>query len=422
VSQRAGLAVAAGHLASSASRRLGRGAGDAIGGVVALKLDPDLLAELTAGRRVAYVSGTNGKTTTTCLLAAAVRTTGPVATNATGSNLPRGLVSALLADASPTAVLEVDEAHLPRVLGATPGAVVVLLNLSRDQLDRLTETRRLAAAWRQALEADPHAAVVANADDPLVVYAAEAAAAAGRVTWVAAGSRWNLDAAACPRCTAPLDREGGSWRCPACGLDRPVPGTWFEETEICVAGQRRPLRLGLPGRANRANAAMALTAARLWGVDVDRALPAVAAVDAVAGRYAVQGPPGRHYRLLLAKNPAGWLEALDILQAWGPRPGGQDGPVVVSINARGPDGRDTSWLWDVPFERLRGRTVVCAGERALDVALRLRYADVARTVLADPQQAIEHALDRSPSRGDPDAPVLDVVANYTAFHRLKAAP
>ncbi len=134
---------------------------------------------------MAVVSGTNGKTTTTRMLAVAIADRlGPIATNATGANMPAGHVAALVADpTAPTAVLEVDEGYVDRMLEAVHPSVVVLLNLSRDQLDRVAEVRLVAERWRRALsrltdgaEADlPAPVVVANADDPLVAWAAAAA-------------------------------------------------------------------------------------------------------------------------------------------------------------------------------------------------------------------------------------------------------
>ena len=128
------------------------------------------VVRLAVGRRVVLVSGTNGKTTTSHLLAAALRTSGPVAHNATGSNMADGAVAALAAarDAE-YAVLEVDEWHLAEVTRAVQPAVMVLLNLTRDQLDRGTEVRAVAAAVGAALARLPGALVVANADDPMVV-------------------------------------------------------------------------------------------------------------------------------------------------------------------------------------------------------------------------------------------------------------
>jgi UDP-N-acetylmuramyl tripeptide synthase len=173
---------------------------------------------------------------------------------------------------------------------------------------------------------------------------------------------------------------------------------------IVGPGERHTdLRLSLPGRANQANAAMALTVAGILGADPARAAAAMSEVAEVVGRYAVVEVDGRQARLLLAKNPAGWLEVFDFLR---PPPL----PVVVVINARIADGRDPSWLWDVPFERLAGRLVVASGERSRDLAVRLRYANVEHVHAPDPVLAVAAT----------GAPSVDVVANYTAFQALRA--
>src|SRR5690242_1410487 len=188
---RAKLATSLTRSAAALSRATGRGDGSVIGGRIGLLIDPDLLANLAAGREIALVSGTNGKTTTTRLATAAMGVLGPVATNSLGANMPTGHTSAL-AKAGHTryAVLEVDEHYLAQVLAATAPRVVALLNLSRDQLDRAKEVAMMAALWREALARHP-TPVVANADDPMVTWAAwDVAGAAAPVTWVAAGQRW----------------------------------------------------------------------------------------------------------------------------------------------------------------------------------------------------------------------------------------
>ncbi len=141
------LASATTRAVNATSRRLGRGQGTVAGGRAGLKLDPKLLEHLSAGRQVALVTGTNGKTTTTRLLTVALGVSGDdVVSNETGSNMPPGHVAALAGTDAPRAVLEVDEAYLPRVLTSTSAAAVVLLNLSRDQLDRTNEVRMVAGA------------------------------------------------------------------------------------------------------------------------------------------------------------------------------------------------------------------------------------------------------------------------------------
>jgi lipid II isoglutaminyl synthase (glutamine-hydrolysing) len=404
VPARTRLAAGIGLATASVSRRLGRGGGSVIGGRAILAVDPAALDRLAAGRSIALVSGTNGKTTTTSLLAAALGGGDQMVTNLLGANLPPGLTAALAAGRpGQPAALEVDEAWLERVVAATRPRVVALLNLSRDQLDRNNEVRTLAAAWRRTFGSHTDVTVVANADDPLVCWGA---GLAGDVVWVGAGQPWTDDAAGCPQCGGRIDFAGAGvtgWSCRDCDLARPPLQVQMEGPAVVWADGTTVIPdLNLPGRANRANAAMALATAAVLGVDRSSAGQALGALDEVVGRYAVVHANGVRARLLLAKNPAGWLEVFDFLR---PAPL----PVVVAINARIADGRDPSWLWDVPFERLRGRLVVATGERSRDMAVRLRYAEVDHLHEPDPVQAIAAA----------GGAEVDVVANYTSFQQLR---
>ena len=428
---RARAAVLVTRGVNALSRHLGTGSGTVAGGHAGLAVDPELLAHLAAGRRVALVTGTNGKTTTTRLLAVAVEgALGPAATNATGSNMPQGHVTAL-ATSPPgaAAVLEVDEGYVPGLVASLTPDVVVLLNLSRDQLDRTNEVRMVASRWRRALADAPRTVAVANADDPLVAWAAQVAA---RPVWVAAGLSWRADAVGCPACEGRIvfaEPPAAGWSC-TCGFSRPAPDVWIEGEDLVTAGGRRTrLRLQLPGRFNRLNAAMAAAAAGALGVPADEAVARMGTVGEVAGRFALVTVGGSRARLMLAKNPAGWVELLDLVCP------GHD-PVVVGINARAADGRDPSWLWDVPFERLAGRFVVATGERCRDLAVRLRYAEVDHRAVPDPVAAVRLAAMRLGAgrrgAGTAGAPVdvmavdgapvdgapVDVIGNYTAFHDL----
>src|SRR3954452_555200 len=401
------LALFAERAASGTSRRLGRGSGEMIGGKVALKVDPDVLAAVAADRPAACVSGTNGKTTTTRMLAAALGVNGPVASNSGGANMTPGVIHALARPPldSPAA-LEVDEIWLPQVARQVHPRAVALLNISRDQLDRSNETRRIAMLWRAlGTELGAGCTAVANCDDPLVVFAAEGFA---RQVWVSAGQNWTADAMVCPVDAALLSREGADWSCGSCGFRRPQPEiTVTGIDEVTWRGEPRRVQLTLPGRVNVGNAAIAAATAGTFGVDVDRALAAMAGLDAVQGRYSIAPVGGgRRARLLLAKNPAGWVEMLELLDS------GPTRPVVVDFNSRTADGRDPSWLWDVPFERLAGREVLVCGERREDVSVRLAYADVPHAL----HDSVEAAA-RAASTVDGDD-LVNVVANYTAFRDL----
>jgi lipid II isoglutaminyl synthase (glutamine-hydrolysing) len=399
---RAKIATTVGGAAATVSRLTGRD-GSVIGGIVGLRLQPDLLSLLAQGRQIVLVTGTNGKTTTTRLITAALSALGQeIASNMYGANMEAGLTSALSrAPDAPLAVLETDEKYIPAMVRATRPRVVVLLNLSRDQMDRAAEIWLLARRWRDALAAAPNCRVVANADDPLVAWAASGAR---QVTWVAAGQRWREDSWCCPHCGAHLQRDGDDWSCRECPNRRP-PVSWVlaGETVIDPSGRTRPIELALPGRANRSNAVVALAVAEAFGVTVPNALRELRSVTSVAGRYTQVRRNGCDVRLLLAKNPAGWLEALDVLA---PPPV----PVLLAVNAQGPDGRDTSWLWDVDYRRLRDRVVLVGGERKLDLAVRLEADGVPFRLVNDIDEAISAA----------GAPNLDVLANYTAFQQYRA--
>ena len=404
------VAALAGRMVAEVSRRAGAGEGSVIGGRVTLALDPRALEVMSSGHQVALVSGTNGKTTTTRLLAAALATRGPVSSNSAGANLLPGLVSAMSWE-KPGAIvaLEVDEGLLAAAVETIHPAVVVLLNLSRDQLDRIGEVRLHAESWRRTLEKSPGTTVVANVDDPLVVWAA---GSSEQVIWVGTGQRWRSDAAACPNCGSrirwspePVDGTGVPWACTSCELARPSPGMWLEGVDLaCADGRRFPIRLRLPGWCNRANATMAAAGVVALGLDAGWAVRAMSRVGAVSGRYEVVCVDDVSVRLLLAKNPAGWAETLDLIR---PPPV----PVVVGINARVADGRDPSWLWDVPFERLRGRLVVATGERGRDLAVRLRYAEVSHMFVPTYTEAVHAA----------GGPEIDLAANYTSFQDARAA-
>lgn len=396
-------ALALGSAARWASRVSGRGAGAMIGGLVAMTLDRSILRQLGAGRRTAVVTGTNGKSTTTRMVAAALRTLAPVATNGKGANMDAGLVAALAADRhAPLAALEVDEMHVPHVADALKPAVIVLLNLSRDQLDRVGEINHIERTLRAGLARHPGAVIVANCDDVLMT---SAAYDSPNVVWVAAGGGWANDSVSCPRSGEVIVREGSQWHSTGTDFTRPTPQWWYDDEKLYGPdGFAAPMRLALPGTVNRGNAAQAVAAAVAMGADPAAALAAVSGVDEVAGRYRTVRIGDHTARMLLAKNPAGWQEALSMVDKTA-------AGVVISVNGQVPDGEDLSWLWDVRFERFEGTSVVAAGERGTDLAVRLGYAGVEHSLVHDTIAAIESC---PPGH-------VEVVANYTAFLQLQRA-
>jgi len=396
-------ALGAGAAARWASRATGRGAGAMIGGLVAMTLDRTVLRQLGSGRRSVIVTGTNGKSTTTRMTAAALATIGGVATNSEGANMDAGLVAALAgARDAPLAALEVDEMHVPHVADAVDPAVIVLLNLSRDQLDRVGEINHIERTLRTGLARHPTAVIVANCDDVLMT---SAAYDCPNVVWVAAGGSWAGDSVSCPRSGEVIMREGSHWRSTGTDFARPTPQWWVDDENLYgPAGLVIPMRLSLPGAVNRGNAAQAVAAAVAMGADPAAAVAAVSGIDEVAGRYRTVRIGDHTARLLLAKNPAGWQEALSMVDKTA-------AAVVISVNGQVPDGEDLSWLWDVRFEHFGSTAVVAAGERGTDLAVRLGYAGVEHTLVHETLAAIESC---PPGH-------VEVVANYTAFLQLQRA-
>lgn len=405
---RSTAAKSAANLATRASRATGRGSGGMIGGLIARAIDPGIMSSLGGGRPAVLVTGTNGKSTTTRMLAAAVGSKYSVATNGGGDNMDAGIVSALIA--APKAeriVLEVDELHVPAVADNLNPEALVLLNLTRDQLDRVGEINKIERALRGAVEKHPDMLVVANCDDVLMT---SVAYDAKNVVWVSAGAGWVGDAVTCPRTGGHIVHTGDDWYAVKPLADgrefrRPTP-TWTITPEgIETADGTTALDLKLPGRANRGNATQAVAAA-IEGFDVPltEAVKAAEDVDNVAGRYSTVQLGDRQVHLLLAKNPAGWQEALTMVDR------SAEG-LVIAVNGQVADGEDLSWLWDVRFEDFESLSVKAAGERGTDLAVRLLYADIDHELIADPVKAIRAC---PPGR-------VEVLANYTAFRDLKKA-
>ena len=376
-----------------------------IGGLVALKVDPNIMAKLAGERMSVVVTGTNGKSTTTRMVATALRTRYTVATNDGGDNMDAGIVSALNRhlDAH-TICLEVDEMHVPHVMDAISPTVLVLLNLSRDQLDRVGEINTIERRLRAAVAAHTDTIVVANCDDMMMT---SVAYDAQNVVWVSTGGGWSNDATTSPRNNSAILHADGDWWAAEPLEDgrefrRPTPDWWVDDEGLHGPdGLTLPMHLRVPGRANRGNAAQAVAAAVNMLVSTEDAVRAAESVDDVAGRYTTIQLDDHEIHLLLAKNPAGWQEALNMVDRTADS-------LVISVNGQEADGIDLSWLWDVRFENFSDTAVFCAGERGTDLSVRLTYAGVEHQLIHDPLEAIRAC---PPGR-------VEVLANYTSFRDL----
>jgi UDP-N-acetylmuramyl tripeptide synthase len=401
----------------AASRRSGRGGGTTLPGRVLLRLEPEAIARLGAGLTggATIVSATNGKTTTAGMIAAILAAEGrPPVHNRAGSNMTWGVATALLEQRGAEGLFEVDEAWLPRVAQQLNPRLIVLGNLFRDQLDRYGEMEALAEEWAKAVVAAPAGTGLAlNADDPLI-------ADLGRDPETERPREGTLyfgiedhsqalpelqhafDAKHCRRCGHPYAYEVafvghlGHYSCPNCGAQRPRPdiaatrielrGMEGSAATVRLPGGEIEVELPLPGLYNVYNALAAIAAALKLGVAPERVATALRDMRAAFGRVETIPIGERQVSILLIKNPAGANEVLRTLSLEARSQFAVHSPekceraegidLWIALNDRIADGRDVSWVWDADFELLADavRRVTCAGTRAPEMALRLKYA------------------------------------------------
>jgi len=439
MSARLAIESTAARLAARLSRLARTGGGTTIPGKLLWKLDPGaidaLAARLPLGAVV--VSATNGKTTTTAMVAEILGPGTRLAWNRSGANLLSGIASALLtADDAELGLLEVDEAALPEAARRLRPRALLLGNLFRDQLDRYGELEHVAEGWRQAVRALPHSTtLVVNGDDPQV-----GSLAAGREGAIAYGlhdprhARHALQHAAdsryCIVCGHPYEFAAayvghlGDYRCPACGHARPELQIFAREIElhglesaafklVTPAGSV-PIRLRLPGLYNVYNAVGAAALAQALGVELDRIKDGLERFDPAFGRFERIASDDKSILILLIKNPAGANEVVRTLED-----GGAPAVLLLALNDAIADGKDVSWIWDVDFEPLLATTerVIASGDRAAELGLRCTYGGLDESALElepDLERALDRGLELTPPGGE-----LVVLPTYTAMLALQ---
>ena len=394
------------------SRRLGGGHGSALPGLVVEKLSPHFLGRLLAKlpEGVVLVSGTNGKTTTTKIIADLLRADGyRVFTNPSGSNFARGVISAALPVmrrgrlGADIAVLELDEAHATHFVAQVKPRYSLLLNVLRDQLDRFGEIDQTARLLSYVAEQTTDV-VVLNADDPRLSQLGQSNRLTARPVWFGAGG----EASRLYRTDEELHAGQRVKRSKAATRDvLTLDKLTGHRAQYLIDGKRYTTELRLFGIYNALNCGAALSLVRAVEqdrFDPQRAVETLAKIKPAFGRGEELSLARGTVRLILVKNPSGFQLSLDSAEAQ---------PTLIAINDRYADGRDVSWLWDVKIDSLRQDEVSVTGIRAYDMALRLEYDQVAlRSVEPDIVVATESFLDRLEDNGQ-------IFATYTAMLKIR---
>jgi lipid II isoglutaminyl synthase (glutamine-hydrolysing) len=437
--------IAAARAVGELARRAGRGGGTSLPGKVLMRLEPHAIAELSARLRQGsiVVSATNGKTTTAAMIASILERSGTTLVhNRAGANMAGGIASTLLSAARPggridgeLGLFEVDEFWLDRVTAELRPRAILLANLFRDQLDRYGELETIADRWAAVVGSLPASvALVLNADDPLI---ADLGRAVPGVSYYGVEDpamalpemQHASDSKHCRRCGTAYVYDAvylghlGRYRCPHCGQRRPDPSVAAEQivlhgTRAASFMLRSPagttqIELPLPGLYNVYNALGAASLCLALGCSLDTVAAGLQAVTAAFGRAETVRIADVELSILLIKNPAGANEVLRTLTL---EPGALD--LLAVLNDRTADGKDVSWVWDADFEIIacRARRITCAGTRAAELAVRMKYAGIAAErlrVIPRLDAALDEALAAAPERR------LIALPTYTALLELR---
>ena len=394
-------------------------------GKVALYVDPDVIAHLATRLREGSVAvvGTNGKTTTTNLLADVIEASGKtVVCNRTGANLDSGVATSLLqSKGADWGVFETDELWLARILPRLQATYVLLLNLFRDQLDRAGEMERIIDTIESVLP-DYQGDLILNGNDPNVVRLAMAAPNARKIYFGAAKNASTVEHSAeaaegkfCPKCGSRLEYDFyqyshiGQFHCSSCDFATPKLDVCPDEIDLDAHTFRydgHVYPMASDGLYSLYNCAAVLAAARSAGVDPKLTEKVFARAERPAGRNERFEKAGRDCILNLVKNPTGANEVMKVIEKDPAKK-----TIVIVLNDNAQDGRDISWIYDTVFEKLMDDSteeIICTGTRAWDMALRIYYGGFTGKIR--PEESMEAAVHEALQ-----APHVYAVATYTAL-------
>ncbi len=375
------FAILVGKLIALITRTFKIGGGSAAPGYYALKIEPNLVEKLA--RKIpknVVITGTNGKTTTARILAHLATESGlKVIRNHTGSNLERGIASSLISNFQflisnfqcNLGIWEADEFAFNTVVPKIKPDLILFLNVSRDQLDRYGEVDQVVSRWGQTLsKLDPKTTVLI---DPSIKKLKDS---------------FKVKAIAEPKNIKTNGLDGSEFEFKGLKINIPVPGLY--NIKNCVAALEAATSLNLP---------ISQLASSLVSFS-----PAFGRVEKLPFGY-----------IFLIKNPAG---ATQVLETITPQIKPED-RLLFALNDNFADGTDVSWIWDTEFERLVTRDrgpIVCSGSRAVDLAVRLKYAELLPkqiNVIPNLEDALKQA--RAGLKG-----TLFILPTYTALLELQS--
>ncbi len=398
------LLILIGKLVLFTSRTFNLGSGSTWPGHVAMEINSSFVRQILKKNpklRVVLVAGTNGKTTTCFMLHKILEEGGlKVFRNEAGANLMNGIASTIIKNSDLTgklnfdvAIFEVDEKNVSLALKEIKPYAILMLNIFRDQLDRYGEINEVAKDWQNALvDIKDTTLLFTNGDDPQLSHLTQNSK--HKTYFFGVNEKFmgkketphDVDFIYCPKCQTKLEYQKmsyshmGKFNCPSCGFTNPKTETF------------PTLPHPLFGNYNIYNSnAAALVATKAFGISKGEVQKALKNFKPAFGRQEIIKYKNRNLFVLLSKNPAGFNQSIDTIRSLNMK-----GNILLVLNDRIPDGRDVSWIWDVDFENLpKNSKVFVSGDRAYDMALRIKYSQKPALVFENLDSAIEQAIKES---------------------------
>lgn len=446
---RLAFAISAGKLAGVSGRFFHIGGGTSLPGMIARRLDPNILKEVVGASKAKkiVITGSNGKTTTARMTAAIASASGQrVSQNRTGSNLLQGVTSVAVNFAtvfgnlnSDVLLFEIDEGTIPLAVPEIQPDVVIITNIFRDQLDRYGELYAVARALNTMLEQLPESAtILLNGNDPQVAsfgVNAKAKRLFFGLETTEVGTpvpEQSADVIRCIHCGSDLEYQVaymshlGLYRCPNCGYTLPDLDIAATSVKLASDGEgptgvtlRTPqgemqLSIPLPGLHNVYNTAAAIGAATSAGFDMDKAQAGLSSIRPAFGRLEKIRAGDKNIYLTFVKNPTSFNLMLRLIAQ---HPGKKH--LLTAFSHTVVDGEDFAWLWDVEFEKIVPDILdmICSGNKAEEIATRLKYANIPVSKLSlQPER--EAALDAALKNVEPGG-TLYIMSGYTPTQELR---
>lgn len=415
-------------------RLLNKSSGTSFVGMLVLKICPDFLKYCSKyiKKRIITITGTNGKSTTSGLIAHILETAHQkVVHNLKGANMLTGVANVFALSIAPLkrydyAVIESDEAYLTKLYDYMKSDYLVVTNLFRDQLDRYGELNTTAEFIKNAIDKNPDLKLILNADDPIV-------ATFDRTKYAVYYGFENVeyDCSYEHKSNAPTEvfncmcgeelkyskqffAQQGHYYCPKCGYKRhecnySADVKVYNDYSVLTVRNRGisfEFKINLAGLYNAYNALAAISLGFETGMNQEEIQKSLDTYQAIFGRTEKRTINGNPAVIQLIKNPTGASEVLKTVDL--------KSNIVIAINDNYADGRDISWLWDSDFEQLKNaeKLVITSGCRANDMATRLKYAGIPQEkIIVEPN--IKKAIDKATIEGK-----TTILPSYTALLKI----